>query len=209
MNEKYHIIQRRKPKQARAIKKYEAILDACTQVLASSHYKKATVLELSLESGVAVATIYQYFENKDAIFVAWINRVIDQVLSLVANMKVSMKEQGISVYVDNLMLGALLAFKHYRSSAHQLFTGTPDALSTQIVATMENKTVSMLLVLFHEELEQIDDENFEFKLRVLVKMINGYLLQSIMNDQHPIRAHEEAKQLAAIVKLYLSSLGIK
>ena len=64
-------IQRRIPKQARALAKYESILDACTRVLTEQGYRKTTVTELSLESDVPIATLYQYFQNKDAILVAW------------------------------------------------------------------------------------------------------------------------------------------
>ncbi len=209
MNKKAVKIQRRKPKQARAIQKYNSVLDACTQVLSTYGYRKTTILELSLESGVAVPTIYQYFEDKDAIFIAWINRVMDQILSVVTDMKNSMNTPGIGLYVENLMLAGLLGFKHFRHSMSRLITETPDVLSGKMVSTMEDKTVVMLFDLFDSELQEIEIEEIEFKIRMLVRLITGYLIHSVLNNQRETQARKEAKELAVMAKLYLASFGIE
>ena len=66
---------RRIPKQARALTKYHQVLDACSRVLAAQGYAKATMTEIALESDLPYATIYQYFENKQDVFIAWFERM--------------------------------------------------------------------------------------------------------------------------------------
>lgn len=66
--------RRRKPSQARSIKAVEAIIEASAQVLERRGYQGATTNRIAERAGVSVGTLYQYFNNKDEIFNALIER---------------------------------------------------------------------------------------------------------------------------------------
>ena len=200
---------RRIPTQARARAKYDAVLDACTQVLAQQGFSKATMLELSFESDVAVPTIYQYFENKEAIFLAWLERIIDRVLQSVSHKESELQNEQLSVHIEQLTLTAMLLVSSYAPSMRNLLADISDALSAQMVHTMEEKTILLLQNLFAKELNQMDKTNIIFKLRILVRMIIGYFIQSIMNSEREIEAQQEATEISNIVKAYLISIKIK
>ena len=66
--------RRRKPSQARSRQAVEAIIDASAQVLERRGYQGATTNRIAERAGVSVGTLYQYFNNKDEIFNALIER---------------------------------------------------------------------------------------------------------------------------------------
>lgn len=198
--------ERRIPQQARSREKYEAVLDACTVVLTRMGYQKTSMLELSLESGVAVPTIYQYFENKEAIFLAWIERVIDQILSQMVVLEDSIEGSAQSEYVEVLMRGGLMAVGQFRHSIRELLRGVPHALSSQLVATMEEKTLAMLQQLFSQQISDLGEAKFNQKLVTLVRLIIGYFLQIALNDQRELDIELESAELIHLINLYLSEV---
>ncbi|MBV1921735.1 MAG: TetR/AcrR family transcriptional regulator [Pseudomonadales bacterium] len=208
MKEKNQQNQRRIPKQARAKLKYNAVLDACTQVLARNGYAKTTMLELSLESGVAVPTIYQYFDDKESIFVAWIDQVIDNVLSQVSHLEGTLHGVRIGEHIDVLMKGALITISSYKKSIQQLVTGVPQVLSSRAIYTMEEKTVRMIETLFAEQIAATGVESLHFKLQILVRLIIGYILQAVANDKRQINVEAESAELTILIKLYLEESGL-
>lgn len=199
--------QRRIPRQARSRQKVEAVLDACTQVLSRSGYHQTSVLELSLESGVPVPTLYQYFTNKEAIFVAWMDRSVDQILQLVATQQDRMPGASVAQYADILVRLALQSIEQLRPSIVRLLTDLPQVLSARLVMIVELKTVVMLEQQFAAEIAQRNDPEFIFKLRMLVRLITGYFLQAVMNDQRELEVEREAQEIAMLVKLYLMDAG--
>ncbi len=67
-------IRRRKPSQARSRRAVDAIIEASAQVLERRGYQGATTNRIAERAGVSVGTLYQYFNNKDEIFDALIER---------------------------------------------------------------------------------------------------------------------------------------
>ncbi|MBA54900.1 MAG: hypothetical protein CMK89_10650 [Pseudomonadales bacterium] len=201
--------QRRIPQQKRAQEKYNAVLDACTQVLGQQDYGKITMLELSLESGVAVPTIYQYFDNKEAILLAWMDRMIDQVLATVSRLKSHMENDiTLNDLVRGLLQGALSAFQTVQRAIANLLQQLPQTLSQQLLCSVEEKTLQMIKRLLPEFLPRLgDEEAADIQLRVLIKMIGGFLLFSVIKGEENNRLQAQGEALEHIVMPYLLQLG--
>ncbi|MBU4194507.1 MAG: TetR family transcriptional regulator, partial [Actinobacteria bacterium] len=58
-----------------------AILDAAFHVFSVNGYHNATVDDIAQEAGVSKGTCYQYFESKEDIFIATIDRTLDKVIT--------------------------------------------------------------------------------------------------------------------------------
>ena len=58
---------RRKPKQARSRETMLVILEGAAQVFEARGYAKGTTNHVAKRAGVSVGTLYQYFENKEAV----------------------------------------------------------------------------------------------------------------------------------------------
>lgn len=205
-----HKNQRRKPKQARALQKYNAVLDACTQVLGQQGYPKTTMLELSLESGVAVPTIYQYFENKEAILLAWMNRMVDRMLLSVQSIQQGLPSHTpITALVKILLQGSLIALQEFQAAATNLLQGLPQTLSRQLLDSLEDKTLTMLLTRFPAFTRQLGTaEAAETKLRVLIKLVCGFLMFSLLKGEDNAQLQIQGRELEDLILLYLQQHGV-
>ena len=211
--QKNHKIQRRKPKQERALKKYNAVLDACTRVLAEQGFQKTTITELSLESDLSISTIYQYFENKDDIFIAWIERIIDQILSQLVIEKqhfdeLQLDSHQLNEYVLVLVNAAFVLINQYKESLSEMFSGISQVLTARLLNTMESKTLAMVNHMFAVQIQQLNNPNLDYALRIISRMILGFLLQTILNDRHTLEVERDSKEVSLLVILYLREKGI-
>jgi len=60
--------RRRTPKQQRSESTFACIRDAAAQVLLREGYARSTTNRIAERAGISVGSLYQYFEDKDAIF---------------------------------------------------------------------------------------------------------------------------------------------
>lgn len=74
---------RRKPKQARSRETLLVILQGAAQVFEARGYAKGTTNHVAARAGVSVGTLYQYFENKDAILTALMEQHLNEGAALV------------------------------------------------------------------------------------------------------------------------------
>ena len=58
----------------------EAVLDAATRIMDGTGFKKMTMEAIAQEAGIGKATIYGYFENKEAVALSVIRRYQESVL---------------------------------------------------------------------------------------------------------------------------------
>lgn len=72
-------IRRRQPRQKRAQETVNSILDAVIRLLKRSGASAITTNSIAEAAGVSIGSVYQYFPNKRAIFVALHERHIEQV----------------------------------------------------------------------------------------------------------------------------------
>jgi len=61
---------RKLPQQARARATFDAIVDACGQMLATGPYEALTTNCISERAGVSIGTLYEYFPNRESIVAA-------------------------------------------------------------------------------------------------------------------------------------------
>lgn len=61
---------RKLPRQARSQATFEAIVDACGQLLATGAYESLTTNSISERAGVSIGTLYEYFPNRESIVAA-------------------------------------------------------------------------------------------------------------------------------------------
>lgn len=72
-------LHRRRPRQRRAQQTVDAVLDAVVRVLKREGFSAVTTNRIAEVAGVSIGSVYQYFRDKRAIFVALHQRHIDQI----------------------------------------------------------------------------------------------------------------------------------
>ncbi|MCG8590939.1 MAG: TetR/AcrR family transcriptional regulator [Proteobacteria bacterium] len=71
---------RRRPRQARAQRTVEAIVEAGARVFAERGYAGSTTNHIALRAGVSVGSLYEYFPNKDAILAEVADRHVQRMI---------------------------------------------------------------------------------------------------------------------------------
>lgn len=67
-------VRRRTPAQARSRERVERILDAASKVVVEHGVEALTTRGIAAEAGIPVASLYQYFSDRDAILLALVER---------------------------------------------------------------------------------------------------------------------------------------
>ena len=90
----------RTPKQPRAAKRRESILDAAAALLESKGYEGVTTNALAKEARASVGTVYQYFPNKEAVLLALLARYRER---LAAALLPALEHEGLETAVEALI----------------------------------------------------------------------------------------------------------
>lgn len=196
--------QRRRPKQQRSIQKYNEILDASARILSKHLYQDASMQEISLESGHPYSTIYQYFDNKEAIFIAWLERFID---SSLYGLSESLLEPGNlhqDQRIENAVRIAMNTILENQSTLRNLFNNMP-MLTSKLIELMEQHVLIWLEKAFQLSVNPENMNEFEHSLLTTVRAGNGYWLQIVLNSQKEIDIDAETRSLSTLVKALLKS----
>jgi AcrR family transcriptional regulator len=73
---------RRRPRQARAVERFERILDTAEQLFAEIGYEAATTNQIAALADTSVGSLYEFFPNKAALATALAERYVERIGSL-------------------------------------------------------------------------------------------------------------------------------
>ena len=75
---------RRTPKQKRGQKRVEQILNAAARLIVSEGYEHVSTNAIAREAKTSIGSLYQFFPNKDAVYLALAERYVDDLSGLLA-----------------------------------------------------------------------------------------------------------------------------
>lgn len=75
---------RRTPKQKRGQQRVAQILDAAARLIVSEGYENVSTNAIAKEAKTSIGSLYQFFPNKDAIYLALAQRYVDELNGLLA-----------------------------------------------------------------------------------------------------------------------------
>jgi AcrR family transcriptional regulator len=100
---------RREPAQQRALVTVEAMLDAVVKLLKRGGASSITTNRIAETAGVSIGSVYQYFPNKRAIFIALHERHIGQVDRVIQRKIAENAEASLEMLVASLVDGMIEA----------------------------------------------------------------------------------------------------
>jgi AcrR family transcriptional regulator len=98
-------IRRRKPSQERAKVTVDAMLDAVVKLLKRGGASSITTNRIAETAGVSVGSVYQYFPNKNALFVALHERHIGLVAEVIRRRMTECPDSSLEHLVESLVEG--------------------------------------------------------------------------------------------------------
>jgi AcrR family transcriptional regulator len=194
--------------QARSRKKYDAVLKACTHVLTECGYRATTMMEFSLSSGVAVPTIYQYFDNKEDIVLAWFEGIVEQVLTSSLAMTGDLDDETLESQIEPIIAHALELIASYRPTIRGVFSDLPSMMSSKFVSSMERSTVAFAKSLKTSSMLSQEQALLDRRIVMLVRCVLGYVISSVFSEEPIPELDDEVEDLSLMIKSYLKGCEI-
>jgi AcrR family transcriptional regulator len=158
--------------------------------------------EISLESGHPYATIYQYFDNKEAIFVAWLERFIDSSLFGLSRIILEKPDAEFNSYIEDSVHMALSETIKHQQTLHNLFDNMA-MITSRLIELMEARALFWVKETFGFDFSATALSPMQQSLLTTIRAGNGYWLQLALNPQRKINLELESKNFAALVKALL------
>jgi AcrR family transcriptional regulator len=94
---------RKIPKQERSRLLVESIIDATAIVIAKHGLAAATTARITDEVGISIGSLYQYFDNKEDLYEAVLERIVEKLITLVEKQSLTKEPFTLSVWVTTLL----------------------------------------------------------------------------------------------------------
>jgi len=195
---------RRQPRQARAIRKYNEILDAAIRVLEQMNYRQVTMSEIHLESGHPYATIYQYFGGKDDIYIAWLERFLDDVIFELANRIRHADNVDFDARIEMSVRYSLEQIAQQRQVLGKLLNDMA-LVSSRMVEQLESKSRDWIVRSFGPQMEHPRNRELLERMLTATRAGNGYWLMLMLNTQREIDVEVEARKVTSLIKALLAN----
>jgi AcrR family transcriptional regulator len=112
---------RKRPVQDRAVFTVDAILEAATYILVKDGWDKFTTNRVAERAGVNIASVYQYFPNKESIVVELQRRHIDKARQNFPHVMPVLQSQRSLRAVLKIMIDAAVAEHRLAPALHRVF----------------------------------------------------------------------------------------
>ena len=198
---------RKQPKQARSKATVEAILQAAAQVLVNEGYDKASTNRVAKVAGVSVGSLYQYFPNKDAMFLALADDHAGHMISMLQEMAEQLLTapipEAVRTYIDAMLRAHLV-----EPALHQELTLLLPRLQTMHdVADLNRQAempVRMWLEAHRDEIQVGDLDTAAF---ILVNSVEMVTHAALVDRPHAIEDGTIAEELTKMILGYLLGSG--
>ena len=195
-------IIKRKPKQKRALEKYEAILDASTRVLAEYGFKKTTTAKIALEADVSSGTLYDYFPNKESIFICYLDKELNKALEDVANKASQPTADEKELLKELLRIGIDFAFAH-KEMLKVIFTEMPDMIHDIGLESSAQRIHEIAFTFANNRAIDIAGHDINLLLYTLTNIVLGFQLRVVLLPDDSIKREDAINELFNAISRYI------
>lgn len=193
----------RKPRQQRAIIKFDKIVESGFKLICKSGYYNINTKEIAKEAGVSTGIIYQYFNDKHDILMSGLEKYGDAIFfPILANNNIDIKFRNfkellnkmIDNYINNHKISAvaheeLMAMVHLDKNVAAYYYQREIKMTDTIKSILQNNNFI--------------DENLEEKVHIMINLIDD-LCHEIIYHKHDDINYDIMKNLVVetIIKLF-------
>ncbi len=199
-------LDRRNPKQARALETVEIIFEATTRILQQRGLAALNTNLIAERAGISVGTLYQYFPNKEAILVAMARREIESSGKILLKAISDASADPQSDPVRNAVRALIGIVSRQRKVRRILF----DTLITQGFGAELDRNVQEVVQIISGRTEWFLPDRKEpippITLFVITRAVNGALRAASQEDPALLASLEFEEALVLLVRSYLQHL---
>ncbi|HET6147377.1 MAG TPA: TetR/AcrR family transcriptional regulator [Polyangia bacterium] len=191
---------RREPKQQRSRQTVEAVLEAVQRVLRRQGAEAITTNRVAEAAGVSVGSLYQYFPDKQAIFMALRDRHVNGVRQVIERTMTHCTSASLEEFTRELV--ERLANVHSENAElHEIVSGAvpggADGFKSALQATFEQ-------VMSPTKQDRYTPEETERMLFVLPRMVEA-LVHGVAHQRQGISRERAKDEAIRTVAVYLKS----
>jgi AcrR family transcriptional regulator len=120
-------VRRRTPAQARSRERVEKILDAASQVVVAQGVETLTTRTIAERAGIPVASLYQYFSDRDAVLLALVQRDTEEMDEQVRTDLAALEVLSVASLVATTMRAYLKVYDRRRDFVELWLRGRTNA----------------------------------------------------------------------------------
>jgi AcrR family transcriptional regulator len=176
----------------------EALLQATADILVRDGYAKLTTNRIAERAGVNVASLYQFFPNKDALIAELSRRHVAEQRAAAKNAVVEQKGQGVEAMVRTLVALGI--------AAHAVSPRLHHALTEVLPARRSDGWTDAdapMLELFREQLARTDVPDPELALWMLNTVAHAVIHRAVVERPEALSQGVLAEELVVLLLRYL------
>ena len=198
-------ISRRQPRQERSRATVDAILTATTQVLMSHGYAGLTTNRVAEVAGVSIGSLYQYFNGKDSLMKAVIERHADEMLILLQNIL----QDSVGTSIPNAVRGFVRAMLDVHSvdpTLHRVCVEQAFHLGLEHILRIRRAAEALVESYLVNHRDTILPKDLALASSVLVVTVDSVIHSSLLLPDRP-DMEALGEEVIAMVLRYLGVTG--
>jgi AcrR family transcriptional regulator len=196
--------------QRRSKEMAERLLNAGEKVFSEHGFKGAKLSDIAIAANCSVGAVYSRFKDKEALFLAILKRFAAQSQQQVAGYFGGPATQ--SVPTAEILRNFVVATGHTFRRHHGMFRaivehGFDDQVAASVIVTLREQNEAVVLGFLRSRLPEAGPE-LDFRVRVALQMLNGFLFVGLLNRQAPVPIVSE-QGLDEVAEALVATLGLK
>jgi AcrR family transcriptional regulator len=170
-------IRRRKPIQDRSSATVDALLEATAQILLSHGYDRASTNEIARRAGVSIGSLYQYFDNKEALVAELARRHFGHIEAVVVEHMTPLPggEVDLRAMVTRL-LGALVAVHRLNPRLSQVLEAeVPRVGELRVIEELGQRSEVLVAERLAAMRHQLRPANLVLAAQITVRAVSGIM----------------------------------
>lgn len=195
------------PRQKRAVRQRDSLLDATERIVSEEGAQAATTTRIAREAGVAVGTVYRYFQDRDAVILCAYDRTVDRIIDICS---LTLSDLDADIAADE---AARILLRTYLAAATRIPSHAPLLRAMRTIRSIEadfdsaeDRISSDLLIPFLTRFTGRNPTRDHVAIRLLTALLGTlvdlYLLAENDREAERIRNETEAHMLLALSRSF-------
>lgn len=197
--------RRKLPQQERSKATVEAILTATARVLVRDGYDRASTNRIAQEAGVSIGSLYQYFESKEALVGALLERHFAHRTQLLIEQAVALADAPLAAAVEGLIRAIIRAQSQNKRLERVILEQVPQVAGLDRLRELDEKIVQVLHAALQDRRHrnEVGRQDLWLAARVAYLAVRGATLGMLIN---PSPRHSENDLVLELTELVVSYL---
>lgn len=194
----------REPIKKSSIEKKNRIIEKGFELMCDKGYYNVNCIDIAKYAGVSTGIIYQYFENKKAIFLAGVRNYSDEIILPIVDIlnlkdiKTNLKEI-VEKIIDNFINShkiskraheQLMAMSHMDDTVSNIFNDREIELTKKIVKLLEEN--------------QFNSDNLEEKVHICIGIIDNFCHEVVYHKHELLDYNNMKKEIIKTIEYLLT-----